>query len=123
MFGFTFIMGDDRLKTGYGLTVRDDWCRQLDLDVTQIDTPEEFHDMLSRFKKELNLIWNYAKAYRLLFLLNDATVATANPMINTVTTTKIITIAGIRILSAPDSDFALSSTPPEVWTEDASSSV
>lgn len=55
VFGFTFIMGDDRLKTGYGLTVRDDWCRQLDLDVTQIDTPEEFHDMLSRFKKELNV--------------------------------------------------------------------
>lgn len=55
VFGFTFIMGDERLKTGYGLTVRDDWCEQLDLDVTQIDTAEEFHDMLSRFKNELNV--------------------------------------------------------------------
>lgn len=55
VFGFTFIMGDDKIKTGYGLTVRDDWCEQLGLDVTQIDTAEEFHDMLSRFKSELNV--------------------------------------------------------------------
>lgn len=55
VFGFTFIMGDDRCKTGYGLTVRDDWCEQLGLDVTQIDTAEEFHDMLSRFKNELGV--------------------------------------------------------------------
>lgn len=55
VFGFTFIMGDDRCKTGYGLTVRDDWCEQLGLDVTQIDTAEEFHDMLTRFKNELNV--------------------------------------------------------------------
>lgn len=55
VFGFTFIMGDDKIKTGYGLTVRDDWCRQLGLDVTQIDTAEEFHEMLSRFKSELNV--------------------------------------------------------------------
>ena len=55
VFGFTFIMGDPRCKTGYGLTVRDDWCEKLGLDVTQIDTAEEFHDMLSRFKNELNV--------------------------------------------------------------------
>lgn len=55
VFGFTFIMGDDKIKTGYGLTVRDDWCEQLGLDVAQIDTSEEFHDMLSRFKSELNV--------------------------------------------------------------------
>lgn len=55
VFGFTFIMGDDKIKTGYGLTVRDDWCGQLGLDVAQIDTAEEFHDMLSRFKSELNV--------------------------------------------------------------------
>lgn len=55
VFGFTFIMGDDKIKTGYGLTVRDDWCEQLGLDVTQIDTAGEFHDMLSRFKSELNV--------------------------------------------------------------------
>ena len=55
VFGFTFIMGDDKIKTGYGLTVRDDWCEQLGLDVAQIDTAEEFHDMLSRFKSELNV--------------------------------------------------------------------
>lgn len=55
VFGFTFIMGDDRLKTGYGLTVRDDWCEKLGLDVAQIDTAEEFHDMLAAFKNELGV--------------------------------------------------------------------
>lgn len=53
VFGFTFIMGDDRCKTGYGLTVRDDWCEKLGLDVTQIDTPQEFRDMLAAFKSEM----------------------------------------------------------------------
>ncbi len=55
VFGFTFIMGDDRLKTGWGMTVRDDWCEQLGLDAAEIDTAEEFHDMLRRFKDELNV--------------------------------------------------------------------
>lgn len=55
VFGFTFIMGDDRLKTGYGLTVRDDWCEKLGLNVAEIDTAEEFREMLSRFKNELGV--------------------------------------------------------------------
>ncbi|MBS6644402.1 MAG: extracellular solute-binding protein [Clostridiaceae bacterium] len=55
VFGFTFIMGDDSCKTGYGLTVRDDWCEKLGMDVSQIDTAEEFKDMLAAFKNELGV--------------------------------------------------------------------
>ncbi len=53
IFGFTFIMGDDKTKTGYGLTVRDDWCEKLGMDVTEIDTPQEFHDMLVGFRDQM----------------------------------------------------------------------
>ncbi len=48
VYGFTFILGDEELKTGYGLTVRDDWCKELGIELPE--TPEEFYNMLAAFR-------------------------------------------------------------------------
>lgn len=50
IYGFTFIVGDEVLKTGYGLTVRDDWCKELGIELPE--TPEEFHNMLVAFRDQ-----------------------------------------------------------------------
>lgn len=50
IYGFTFIVGDETLKTGYGLTVRDDWCKELGIELPE--TPEEFYDMLVAFRDQ-----------------------------------------------------------------------
>lgn len=50
IYGFTFIIGDEVLKTGYGLTVRDDWCRELGIPLPE--TTEEFYQMLLAFKDQ-----------------------------------------------------------------------
>jgi putative aldouronate transport system substrate-binding protein len=50
IYGFTFIVGDEALKTGYGLTVRDDWCKELGIELPE--TPEEFHNMLVAFRDQ-----------------------------------------------------------------------
>lgn len=50
IYGFTFIIGDEVLKTGYGLTVRDDWCKELGIQLPE--TPEEFYNMLIAFRDQ-----------------------------------------------------------------------
>lgn len=50
VYGFTFILGDEELKTGYGLTVRNDWCKELGLELPE--TPDEFYNMLAAFKDQ-----------------------------------------------------------------------
>lgn len=50
IYGFTFIVGDEVLKTGYGLTVRDDWCEELGIELPE--TPDEFYDMLVAFRDQ-----------------------------------------------------------------------
>ncbi|QOV20280.1 extracellular solute-binding protein [Blautia liquoris] len=48
IYGFAFILGDEILKGGYGMLVRDDWCRELGIELPE--TPDEFYDMLEAFK-------------------------------------------------------------------------
>lgn len=50
IFGFAFILGDDLLKGGYGMIVRDDWCKELGIELPE--TPEEFTGMLKAFKEQ-----------------------------------------------------------------------
>lgn len=50
IYGFTFIVGDEVLKTGYGLTVRDDWTKELGIELPE--TPDEFYDMLVAFRDQ-----------------------------------------------------------------------
>lgn len=50
IFGFAFILGDEILKTGFGLIVRDDWCEELGLEVPE--TADEYYEMLKAFKEK-----------------------------------------------------------------------
>lgn len=46
--GFAFILGDPLLKSGQGLMVRDDWCKELGIQIPQ--TADQFESMLKDFK-------------------------------------------------------------------------
>ena len=50
IYGFAFILGDELLKSGQGLIVRDDWCEELGLELPE--TADEFYNMLKAFKEE-----------------------------------------------------------------------
>lgn len=50
IYGFAFILGDDLLKGGYGLIVRDDWCEELGISLPE--TADEFYEMLKAFKEQ-----------------------------------------------------------------------
>lgn len=50
IFGFAFILGDELLKSGYGLIVRDDWCEELG--IGEPETAEEYYQMLKAFKEQ-----------------------------------------------------------------------
>lgn len=50
IYGFAFILGDELLKGGYGLIVRDDWCEELGLELPE--TADEYYTMLKAFKEE-----------------------------------------------------------------------
>jgi len=50
IYGFCFILGDELLKTGQGLIIRDDWCEELGIDLPE--TAEEYYQMLKAFKEE-----------------------------------------------------------------------
>lgn len=50
IFGFAFILGDEILKGGFGLIVRDDWCKELGMEVPE--TADEYYEMLKAFKEE-----------------------------------------------------------------------
>jgi len=50
IYGFAYIIGDEEAKGGYGLTLRDDWCEELGLDLPE--TADEFYDMLVAFKEK-----------------------------------------------------------------------
>ena len=50
IYGFAFILGDELLKGGYGLIVRDDWCEELGLPVPE--TADEYYTMLKAFKEK-----------------------------------------------------------------------
>ncbi len=50
IYGFAFILGDELLKGGYGLIVRDDWCEELGLPVPE--TADEYYNMLKAFKEK-----------------------------------------------------------------------
>lgn len=53
IWGFAFILGDDLLRAGYSMFVRDDWCEQLGIDLPE--TADEYYEMLKKFKEELNV--------------------------------------------------------------------
>lgn len=63
IYGFAFILGDDLLKGGYGMIIRDDWCEELG--IAEPSTPDEFYDMLKAFKEqkgaEVPLSVNYSE--------------------------------------------------------------
>lgn len=48
--GFPFIKGDMMLRSTSGLIIRDDWVKELGIEIPQ--TAEEFYQMLKRFKEE-----------------------------------------------------------------------
>lgn len=50
IYGFAFILGDELLKTGYGLIVRDDWCKELGIPEPQ--TADQYYEMLKAFKEK-----------------------------------------------------------------------
>ncbi|MFR3728042.1 hypothetical protein [Lacrimispora sp.] len=50
IYGFAFILGDELLKGGYGLIVRDDWCGELGLELPE--TADEYYTMLKAFKEK-----------------------------------------------------------------------
>ncbi|MEG0369583.1 MAG: hypothetical protein RR593_06235, partial [Hungatella sp.] len=50
IYGFTFILGDEILKGGYGLMVRDDWCKELGIELPT--TADEYYEMLKAFKEK-----------------------------------------------------------------------
>ncbi len=50
IYGFAFILGDELLKNGYGLIVRDDWCEELGLELPE--TADEYYNMLKAFKEQ-----------------------------------------------------------------------
>lgn len=50
IYGFAFILGDELLKTGYGLIIRDDWCEELGMEKPR--TADEYYEMLKVFKEK-----------------------------------------------------------------------
>lgn len=50
IYGFAFILGDEVLKGGYGLIIRDDWCKELGIEIPE--TADEFYNMLKAFKEK-----------------------------------------------------------------------
>ncbi|MDO5417863.1 MAG: extracellular solute-binding protein [Lachnospiraceae bacterium] len=50
IYGFAFILGDELLKTGSGLFVRDDWCKELGIELPE--TADEYYEMLKAFKEK-----------------------------------------------------------------------
>lgn len=50
IYGFAFILGDELLKGGYGLIVRDDWCKELGMEIPE--TADEYYAMLKAFKEK-----------------------------------------------------------------------
>ena len=50
IWGFAFILGDDLLRAGFTMFVRDDWCAELGIDLP--DTADEYYEMLKKFKDE-----------------------------------------------------------------------
>lgn len=50
IYGFAFILGDELLKTGYGLIIRDDWCKELGIEKPQ--TADQYYEMLKAFKEK-----------------------------------------------------------------------
>lgn len=50
IYGFAFILGDELLKGGYGLIVRDDWCEELGLELPE--TADEYYEVLEAFKEK-----------------------------------------------------------------------
>lgn len=53
IYGFAFILGDELLKGGYGLIVRDDWCEELGIELPE--TADEYYAMLKAFKEKKNV--------------------------------------------------------------------
>lgn len=51
--GFAFILGDELLKSGFGMIVRDDLCGQLGMELPE--TADEFYEMLKGMKGELGV--------------------------------------------------------------------
>lgn len=50
IFGFAYIIGSEDAKTGKGLIIRDDWCKELGIDTPT--TPDEYYQMLKLFKEK-----------------------------------------------------------------------
>ena len=50
IFGFSFIVGDELLKGGYGMIIRDDWCQELQIEIPE--TASDFYNMLKAFKEQ-----------------------------------------------------------------------
>jgi putative aldouronate transport system substrate-binding protein len=50
IIGFSFILGDELLKSGKGLIIRDDWCRDLGIDIPE--TADGYYKMLKAFKEK-----------------------------------------------------------------------
>ncbi len=50
IYGFAFILGDELLKGGYGLIVRDDWIEELGIETPE--TADEYYAMLKAFKEK-----------------------------------------------------------------------
>lgn len=53
IWGFAFILGDEILKSSFGVIIRDDWCEQLGMELPE--TAEEFYTMLKGFKEQLGV--------------------------------------------------------------------
>lgn len=50
IYGFAFILGDELLKGGYGLIIRDDWAEEIG--IKEPETADEFYQMLKAMKEE-----------------------------------------------------------------------
>lgn len=51
--GFAFILGDELLKSGFGMIVRDDMCEQLNMGLPE--TADEYYEMLKGMKEDLGV--------------------------------------------------------------------
>jgi putative aldouronate transport system substrate-binding protein len=52
IIGFSFILADETLRTGRGLIIRDDWCKEVGISIPE--TPGEYYTMLELFKNKKN---------------------------------------------------------------------
>lgn len=73
IYGFAFILGDELLKSGQGIIVRDDWYEELGME--QPETADEFYSMLKGFKEEKNVEIPFCvTSATLLSLLNNGMI-------------------------------------------------